>query len=161
MSVKLQTGYKLFSTGKLPACGTQFKNLLHSLLFTTVDNKADADEAFQLVQICREYLIGLAIEQKRRSTSDTKRALELTAYFTHCSLQTPHSQLALRQAAKQAFKSKNFNTALKFSTRLLELAPPKKIADEVIQFIYFFIVNKTNNIYVGTSNYICLRTQLT
>ncbi|GAA5816668.1 hypothetical protein MFLAVUS_010198 [Mucor flavus] len=135
ISVQLQTGYKLFSTGKLPACATQFKKLLHSLLFTTVNNKADADEASQLIQICREYLIGLAIEQKRRLIDDTKRALELAAYFTHCSLQTPHLQLALRQAAKQAFKSKNFSTAMQFSTRLLELVPPKKIADEARQII--------------------------
>lgn len=136
ISVQLQLSYKLFSSGRLPASASQFKTLLHSLLFTIVTNKDDSDEAMQLIQICREYSMGLAIEQQRRSITasdpnNTKRALELAAYFTHCQLQTPHLQLALRQAAKQAFKLKNFNTAAQFSTRLLELAPPKKIADEV------------------------------
>lgn len=142
ISVQLQSAYKLFSGGRLPASATQFKTLLHSLLFTIVNNKDDSDEAMQLIQICREYSMGLAIEQQRRSITasepnNTKRALELAAYFTHCQLQTPHLQLSLRQAAKQAFKLKNFSTASQFSTRLLELAPPKKIADEVFMtFIY-------------------------
>lgn len=136
VSIQLQLAYKLFTSGKLPASATQFKTLLHSLLFTVVSNKEDADEATMLIQICREYSMGLSIEQQRRSITasepnNTKRALELAAYFTHCQLQTPHLQLALRQAAKQAFKLRNFSTAAQFSTRLLELAPPKKIADEV------------------------------
>lgn len=140
VSVQLQSAYKLFTNGRLPASATQFKNLLHSLLFTIVTSKADSDEAAQLIDISREYLMGLTIEQQRRSITasdpnNTKRALELAAYFTHCQLQTPHLQLALRQAAKQAFKLKNFNTASQFSTRLLELAPPKKIADEVRVYI--------------------------
>ncbi|CEP17782.1 hypothetical protein [Parasitella parasitica] len=139
-TVQLQLAYRLFTNGKLPASATQFKTVLHSLLFTVVSEKADADEANQLVQICREYALGLAIEQQRRSVTandpnDTKRALELAAYFTHCQLQTPHLQQALRQAAKQAFKLKNFNTASQFCTRLLELAPPKKIADEARQIL--------------------------
>lgn len=136
VTVQLQLAYKYFTSGRLPASATQFKTLLHSLLFTIVSEKTDADEANQLVQICREYAMGLAIEQQRRSITasdpnNAKRALELAAYFTHCQLQTPHLQLALRQAAKQAFKLKNFSTASQFCTRLLELAPPKKIADEV------------------------------
>ncbi|KAG2199316.1 hypothetical protein INT47_012950, partial [Mucor saturninus] len=140
ISVQLQSAYKLFSGGRLPASATQFKTLLHSLLFTIVNTKDDLEEALQLVQICREYLMGLALEQQRRSVTasepnNSKRALELAAYFTHCQLQTPHLQLALRQAAKQAFKLKNFNTAAQFSQRLLELAPPKKIADEARQIL--------------------------
>lgn len=136
ISVQLQYAYKLFTNGKLSASEIQFKSILHSLLFSVVTDKNDVDEAIQLIQICREYLMGLAIEQQRRSVTmnepgNAKRALELAAYFSHCQLQTPHLQLALRQAAKQAFKLKNFNTASQFSIRLLELAPPKKIADEV------------------------------
>lgn len=127
--------------------------MLHSLLFTIVENKTDADEAFQLIKICREYSLGLALEQQRRTITinepnNIKRSLELAAYFTHCSLRTPHSQLALRQAAKQAFKSKNFRTAAQFSTRLLELAPSKKIADEVILKEFFFSkANMTNSFF--------------
>ncbi|KAK4519191.1 TFIIH complex serine/threonine-protein kinase subunit kin28 [Mucor velutinosus] len=140
LTVQLQLAYKYFTSGRLPASATQFKALLHSVLFTVVDSQSEVDEANQLVQICREYAMGLAIEQQRRSIAandpnNTKRALELAAYFTHCQMQPPHLQLALRQAARQAFKLKNFSTASHFCTRLLELAPSKKIADEARQIL--------------------------
>lgn len=131
---QLQLGYKSFTAGRLAAAATQFKTILRSVLFTVVSNKSEADEVDQLIDICREYIVGLALEQRRRTqTSDVKHALELAAYFTHCQLQTPHLQLALRQATKQAFKVKNFSTASQFARRLLELAPPKTVADEARQ----------------------------
>ncbi|KAI8980488.1 coatomer protein alpha subunit [Pilobolus umbonatus] len=135
VDTQLQQGYRLFTSGKLAAAAQQFKSLLHSILFTITSNESESSELTQLIEICREYLLGLAMEQKRRSvtgqtTEDMKRALELAAYFAHCHLQTPHMQLALRQATKQAFRAKNFITASQFATRLLELAPPRTVADE-------------------------------
>ncbi|KAI8377703.1 coatomer protein alpha subunit [Radiomyces spectabilis] len=138
VSNQLQLGYKLFSDGRLAASATQFKHVLHSILFTVVANKVEADEVEQLIGICKEYIMGLAIETKRRATAGTepeslKRALELAAYFTHSQLQVPHLRLALRQAMKQAFRLRNFSTATHFARRLLELAPPQKAADEARQ----------------------------
>ncbi|KAI9338024.1 coatomer protein alpha subunit [Pilaira anomala] len=136
VTTQLQQAYRLFTSGKLVAAAQHFKLLLHSVLFTVTTNEGEANELNQLIDICREYLLGLSMEQKRRSitgqtTEDVKRALELAAYFAHCQLQTPHMQLALRQATKQAFRTKNFSTASQFATRLLELAPPRTVADEV------------------------------
>lgn len=136
VTTQLQMAYRLFTSGKLIAAAQHFKLLLHSVLFTVTANDGEANELVQLVDICREYLLGLSMEQKRRSITgqtpeDMKRALELAAYFAHCQLQTPHMQLALRQATKQAFRTKNFSTASQFASRLLELAPPRTVADEV------------------------------
>lgn len=136
---QLQQAYGLFTRGKLTAAAAQFKHVLHSALFTVVSNSKEAAERNQMIDICREYLVGLAMEQKRRAITangaeSAKQALELAAYFTHCQLQTPHLQLPLRQAMKQAFKLKNFSTASQFARRLLELAPPKTVADEVCLF---------------------------
>ncbi|KAI7900947.1 coatomer protein alpha subunit [Cokeromyces recurvatus] len=135
VTTQLQMAYRLFTSGKLVAAAQQFKQLLHSVLFTVTTNETDANELLMLVDICREYLLGLAMEQERRSiagqtSEDQKRALELAAYFAHCQLQTPHMQLALRQATKQAFRCKNFRTASQFASRLLELAPPRTVAEE-------------------------------
>lgn len=135
VTTQLQMAYRLFTSGKLVAAAQHFKLLLHSVLFTVTANDGEANELVQLVDICREYLLGLSMEQKRRSITgqtpeDMKRALELAAYFAHCQLQTPHMQLALRQATKQAFRTKNFSTASQFASRLLELAPPRTVADE-------------------------------
>lgn len=136
VTTQLQQAYRLFTSGKLVAAAQHFKLLLHSVLFTVTSNEAEASELAQLIDICREYLLGLSMEQTRRSITgqtpeDLKRALELASYFAHCHLQTPHMQLALRQATKQAFRTKNFSTASQFATRLLELAPPRTVADEV------------------------------
>lgn len=79
--------------------------------------------------------MGLKIELTRRDLpADTppKRALELAAYFTHCALQPAHLQLALRSAFAASFKAKNFATTLIFIRRLLELAPPAQIAQQVL-----------------------------
>ncbi|KAG0171864.1 hypothetical protein DFQ30_000252 [Apophysomyces sp. BC1015] len=138
VSSQLPLAYQLFASGKLAAAAAKFKSLLHSILFTVAANQSEVDEVNQLIDICREYLTGLAMEQMRRSTTGTdpenvKRALELAAYFTHSQLHTSHQQLALRQATKQAFKLRNFSTASQFARRLLELAPPKTIADEARQ----------------------------
>jgi coatomer protein complex subunit alpha (xenin) len=136
VSTQLQSAYRSFTGGRLVAAAQQFKLMLHSVLFTVTANEGEATELVQLVEICREYLLGLQMEQGRRAITgqgpeETKRVLELAAYFAHCNLQTPHMQLALRQATKQAFRAKNYRTASQFATRLLELAPPKTVADEV------------------------------
>ncbi|KAI9302093.1 coatomer protein alpha subunit [Cunninghamella echinulata] len=141
LSRLLQVGYRLFSAGRLAAITVQFKDLLHAALFTVASDQAESDEVSQLIDICREYIIGVTLELQRRSTvaaaasdaSQHKRALELAAYFTHCQLQSVHLQVALRQATKQAFRLRNFNTASQFARRLLELAPSAQVAEETRQ----------------------------
>lgn len=49
-------------------------------------------EAQQLIDICREYLVGLLLETARKelpkdSIENAKRNAEMAAYFTHCQLQ--------------------------------------------------------------------------
>lgn len=48
-------------------------------------------EAQQLIDICREYLVGLLMEIARKelpkTTENAKRNAEMAAYFTHCQLQ--------------------------------------------------------------------------
>ena len=51
----------------------------------------------------REYLLGVSVELERRRVAEvdptnTKRSLELAAYFTHCKLRPAHLQIALRGA---------------------------------------------------------------
>lgn len=131
----LQAGYKSFTSGRLAVAATEFKSTLQSLLFTVVNSQEEVEQVAELVGICREYIIGLALEQKRRAVvnEDPKLALELAAYFTHCELISKHRVFPLRQAAKQAFKLKNFITASQFTQRLLELPPPRQVADEARQ----------------------------
>jgi len=138
ISNDLQAAYKLTTSGKFANATTNFKAILHSVLLTVVSKKSEVDEVQQLIGVCREYILGLSIEQSRRTVSaenpdNIKRALELSAYFTHCQLQPAHLQLALRQGMKLSFKVKNFSTASMFARRLLELAPPQTVANEARQ----------------------------
>ena len=90
----------------------------------------------RLIDICREYVLGLQIELARRelpvdNPSSAKRGVELAAYFTHCNLQAVHSVLSLRSAMALAYKLKCFRTSAILIRRLLELGPPPQLAEQV------------------------------
>jgi hypothetical protein len=80
------------------------------------------------------YLSSLSVVVQRRRTLITdhvKRSLEHVAYFTHCQLQPPHMQIALRSAIGVFAKANNHATAARFARRLLELNPDPKIVAQV------------------------------
>jgi len=84
----------------------------------------------------REYLLGVSIELERRRVAqeepdNVRRGLELAAYFTHCQLQPPHLQIALRSAGQVFAKAGNAGMAAKFARKLLELNPDPKVVSTV------------------------------
>lgn len=106
------------------------------VIFTVATKKAELDEIAQLISVAREYITGLRMELARKELSvenpdQAKRAVELSAYFTHCQLQPAHLQLSLRSAMTLAYKIKNFSTASLFARRLLELGPAPAVAQQV------------------------------
>ncbi|RGB25538.1 coatomer WD associated region-domain-containing protein [Rhizophagus diaphanus] len=138
ISVQLQEAYRTTTAAKFQEATIQFRNIIHSILLIAVSKKSEIDEVHQLIEVCREYIVGLSMEQTRRkftldSPENTKRALELAAYFTHCRLQPAHLQLSLRSAMTLSFKAKNCLTASMFARRLLELAPPPQVATSARQ----------------------------
>lgn len=91
-----------------------------------------------MVVLCREYLLGIAIELERREKvkadpafTNTPRGLELAALFTHAQMQPPHQTIALRSAMNIASKAGNFVMAASFANRLLALNPPERVAQQV------------------------------
>jgi len=87
----------------------------------------------QLVEICREYVLGLSMELQRRDIAKDQagRAAELAAYFSHCNLQNVHLVLTLNTAQTLFFKLKNFKTCSSFARRLIELGPKPELAVKV------------------------------
>lgn len=135
---KLKEGYRLFNANKPIEATEVFTNLLHSIPLLVVESRSDAEEAQQMIQICREYILGLNIDRTRRETPTSdpeglKRALELAAYFTHCQLDPKHSIITINLAMTLNFKNKNFVTASLFSRRLLELGPNPKLSTQAKQ----------------------------
>ena len=110
----------------------------------------------QIITVCREYLLGLALETARRdlgNDNDPKRALELASYFTHCQLQTVHLQLAIRLAMMQAFKMRNFGTAKGFALRLLEQGPGAQVASAANKVLHVCEKNTSNSISLDYDPY--------
>jgi coatomer protein complex subunit alpha (xenin) len=97
----------------------------------------------ETVTAAREYLLGVTIELERRRVaaedpSNVTRNLELAAYFTHCQLQPPHLQIALRSAISIFGKANNHAHAARFAKRLVELKPDPKIVAQVHSLALFF-----------------------
>nr|XP_039274380.1 LOW QUALITY PROTEIN: coatomer subunit alpha-like [Styela clava] len=136
----LQDAYKLTTAGKFEEAIKKFRYILLSVPLLVVDNKQEISEAQQLITICREYIVGLTMEQRRKelpkeSLDEQKRNCEMAAYLTHCQWQPVHLMLALRTAQNLFFKLKNYKTAAGFARRLLELGPKPQIAAQTRKII--------------------------
>jgi coatomer protein complex subunit alpha (xenin) len=133
LETRLPAYYQLTTSGKFKEAIDKFQLLLLNVLFLVADTKQDVAEAQQLLEICREYTLGLMLELDRKQLpKDTleqqKRSCEMAAYFTHCKLQPIHQILTLRTALNLFFKLKNYQTAGSFARRLLELGPKSDVS---------------------------------
>jgi coatomer protein complex subunit alpha (xenin) len=132
-----------------------------------VDSKQEVLEAQQLIQICREYLVGLLLETERKelprdSVDSAKRNLEMAAYFTHCELQPIHKILTLRTAANLSFKNKQMQTCASFCRRCIELGPKPEIAAQMRKMLTVAERDNTNAFQLNYDEHnpfvICSRT---
>ncbi|XP_064643414.1 coatomer subunit alpha-like isoform X3 [Lineus longissimus] len=132
---RLQGAYQMTTQGKFVEAAERFRSILLTIPLLVVQNKQEIAEAQQLLEICREYIVGLSMELTRKdmpkSTLDEqKRICEMAAYFTHCNLQSVHLILTLRTALNLFFKLKNYKTAASFARRLLECGPRPEVATQ-------------------------------
>ncbi|KAL7273919.1 hypothetical protein RUND412_003192 [Rhizina undulata] len=120
---ELQQGFAAMKANNLEGGVTIFRGILHNLILTTVQTKAEFEEAKKIIQTATEYIIAMSIELERRKIasdeSQLKRNLELAAYFTKPILELPHRQIALMSAMKLAYTKKNYILASHFAARIL------------------------------------------
>lgn len=136
LAERLQAAYQLTTGGKFAEAVERFRAILLALPFLVVDSKQELAEAKQLMEICREYLVGLLMEQQRKelpkaSLEEQKRVAELAAYFAHCNLQPIHRILTLRTAINLLFKLKQLKTTASLARKLLELGPKPELAAQM------------------------------
>ncbi|ELT95580.1 hypothetical protein CAPTEDRAFT_156336 [Capitella teleta] len=132
---RLQSAYQLTTQGKFGDAVERFRSILLSVPLLVVETKQEISEAQQLIEIAREYIVGLQMEKVRKempkeTMEQQKRIAEMAAYFTHCNLQPVHLILTLRTALNLFFKLKNYKTAASFARRLLELGPRPEVAQQ-------------------------------
>ncbi|PKU78733.1 coatomer subunit alpha-3-like [Dendrobium catenatum] len=121
---KLKAAYRATTEGKFPEALRLFLNILHIIPIIVVDSRREVDEVKELIEIAKEYVLGLKIEVKRKETKDDViRQQELAAYFTNCKLQKVHTRLVLTSAMTICFKGGNYATATHFARMLLESSP--------------------------------------
>lgn len=143
---RLQVCYHLTTGGKFPEAIEKLQAILLSVPLLVVDTRQDIIEAQELIQICREYILGLKMETERKNLpkatlAEQKRICEMAAYFTHCNLQPVHQILTLRIAVNMFFKLKNYKTAASFARRLLELGPKPELAQQVRKILLVCILS--------------------
>ena len=137
LSERIKAGYKAFTEGKLPEAQERFTYALQSVLTVCVDARSDLDEVRESMQVCREYITAVMLEQTRRGefAEQPARQVELAAYLTHCNLQPLHLLISLRSAMSSAVKLRNFNTAASFCRRLLELNPKAEHKEQALKVL--------------------------
>ncbi|PKU81497.1 coatomer subunit alpha-1 [Dendrobium catenatum] len=124
MDEKLKAAYRTTTEGRFPEALRLFLNILHIIPLVVVDSRREVDEVKELIEIAKEYVLGLKIEVKRKEIKgDVIRQQELSAFFTNCKLQKVHSRLVLTSAMITCFKGGNYATAANFARMLLENSP--------------------------------------
>ncbi|KAK6730515.1 hypothetical protein RB195_007150 [Necator americanus] len=136
LASKLQGCYHLTTAGKFADAIEKLRKILLSVPMLVVNSKQEVAEAEQLVEICRNYLVGLLMECARKeipktSPAELKRNAEMLAYFTHSELQPIHRILTLRTAINAFFKLKQMRTCASMCKRLLELGPKPDVAAQI------------------------------
>ncbi|URE07335.1 hypothetical protein MUK42_20287 [Musa troglodytarum] len=136
MDEKLKAAYRTTTEGKFPDALRQFLNILHTIPLIVVDSRREVDEVKELIEIAREYVLGLKIELKRKEIKDNLvRQQELAAYFTNCKLQKIHMRLVLTSAMTICYKGGNCSTAANFARMLLENSPTEVQAKKARQLL--------------------------
>ncbi|XP_065039199.1 coatomer subunit alpha-3 [Musa acuminata AAA Group] len=136
MDEKLKAAYRATTEGKFPEALRQFLNILHTIPLIVVDSRREVDEVKELIEIAREYVLGLKIELKRKEIKDNLvRQQELAAYFTNCKLQKIHMRLVLTSAMTICYKGGNCSTAANFARMLLENSPTEVQAKKARQLL--------------------------
>lgn len=121
------------TSGKFEEAVEKFRDALLMVPMLNVERRQEVEEAQKIIDCCREYLIGLTMELKRKELAkdnieDLKRSCEMAAYFTHCKLDLNHQILTLQTALNLSFKLKNKKMAASFARRLLDLGPKPDLA---------------------------------
>lgn len=119
----VQEGFKLFKANQLESSIGVFRKIVYIVATLSLSTDDETSKCNEVLNICKEYIIGLQIELARRAlpATEIKRNLELAAYFTHVNLQPAHRLNALQVAMTQSFKAKNYHYASYFATEFLKI----------------------------------------
>ena len=135
---RMDEAYSLTSSGKFPDSLVLFRKIIQSICLSVASDKDEVEEINRLLNLCKEYVIGVGMELARKELSieaEPKRVAELSAYFASCQLDPSHTARTLQSAMIFNYKIKNFATTLVFARKLLEYSPPPQTAQQARKLI--------------------------
>ena len=129
----LERGWNLTTNGKFDEAIKSFRQVLQEVLMAKARTEDEAREMMEMVPMCRDYILGLSMDLKRRRESlQPTESLELACYFAHLPELLPeHKQLALRSAMTLAYKQQCLRLSSILADSLLQLEPASDIASQV------------------------------
>ena len=80
-SLSEQAAYQLTTGGKFQEAIYKLQAILLSVTLLVVDSKQEISEAQQLLGICREYIVGLQMEVKRKELPKVNKKLFLGSFL--------------------------------------------------------------------------------
>jgi len=147
---KFQTAMAAMNKGAFAEAKKTFLNVLQALTLTVVSGRDENSELQQMLTFCREYLIGLRLEETRKELKDDPvTQVKLAVFFTHCGIQQPHKILTLKNALRAAYRIENYKLAAGLGKRLLDLNPKPDAATDARKAIKFAETNNTDKHDLG------------
>ena len=118
----LKAGNKSVTLGKFQQALKEFSTVLHTIPFVVVDKRGQVGELLELVNVCREYVLAMKIELKRKEVKDDPvRQAALASYLTATNIRPLHLVQGLRSAIKLTSGVKAYSFCAVLCRRLLEL----------------------------------------
>ena len=119
-------GLKSFQGARFEDCAKSFLEVFEIAPFVQVKDRSEESELTQYLDLAREYIIAVRLEQARqKAKKDLAQSLLYLALMTRCKLQTAHLLLPLHSAMVASFKAENFIDAADYARRILENAEIK------------------------------------
>lgn len=138
-----KTALSYFSRGKFTDCRSTCLSIMYRIAISSCNTHEEEQKLLESLETARNYCLGVNIEMKRKSEASSSnsneesvsRQIELATYLTYLKLIPSHVRLVLQSAMRVAAKGENYATLKPICQRLLDLAPPEKVAKQAQQML--------------------------
>jgi coatomer protein complex subunit alpha (xenin) len=140
--------YGLFVKGKFVESRQICLGIMKRVLITTVSTREEEQKVFEVIEIAKNYCLAVSMELKRKTEQNPARNLEIALYMTHLVLAPAHLRIVLHSAMRAAVKAKNFLNVVSVGSRLIDLSPTEKVADQARAAVTAALTHNTNALQV-------------
>lgn len=139
---KLALSY--FSRGKFADCHSTCLSIMQRIMIASCTTREEEQKLRGILETARNYCLAVNLEMTRKNEASSSnsqvqdpiaRQVELATYLTYLKLVPSHVRLVLQSAMRVTSKGENFGTCKTICQRLIDTAPPEKIAKQAQQML--------------------------